>query len=94
MMIKPLALALMLAILAGSVARADPETTTSAIRTERVWRAQDACAKKAFKQYPDYTPEGNAKRAQAKRLCLATGNLPPRDEQPVPPVQADGRSAH
>lgn len=92
-MMKPLALALMLAIVAGSVARADPESSTSSIRTERIWRAQDACAKKAFKQYPDYTPEGNAKRAQAKRLCLATGNLPPRDEQPVPPLRADGTSA-
>jgi hypothetical protein len=87
-------LALLLAsplFLAAGGARA--QSSPSTVESQRVWHAQDACAKKAFKQYPDYTPESNAKRAQAKRLCLATGNLPPRDEQPIAVPPADNAPA-
>jgi hypothetical protein len=44
------------------------------------WAAVDRCAAAAQKQFPDYTPEANAKRDDAMRRCLATGNLPPRGD--------------
>jgi hypothetical protein len=43
-----------------------------------VWKNNDTCARQAFKQFPDYTPEGNAKRAHAMQQCLAASNAPPR----------------
>lgn len=46
-----------------------------------VWRIEDDCAHAAFLKYPDYTPESNAKRDRATRLCEARNHLPPR--QPV-----------
>ena len=90
-MTKTLALACLLSLLVGGVASAE---SRSSANTTKIWRAQDECTKKAFKQYPDYTPESNAKREQARRLCLATGNLPPRASAPVPGAPADGGAAH
>jgi hypothetical protein len=60
-------------------------------RNSTVWTASDRCARAAFKQFPDYTPESNAKRDHAVQLCLASGNLPPRasTEPPPPPPAAD-----
>jgi hypothetical protein len=41
-----------------------------------VWAAMNKCADAARKQFPDYTPEGNAKREAARQKCLGAGNLP------------------
>jgi hypothetical protein len=46
-------------------------------QSEEVWKGMDNCKRQAWKQYPDYTPEGHAKREHAEKLCLNTGNLPP-----------------
>jgi hypothetical protein len=43
-----------------------------------VWKNNDNCARQAFKKFPDYTPDGNAKRDNAFRQCLASTNTPPR----------------
>jgi hypothetical protein len=90
-MMKSLGWAALFAVVMGGTAWADSQASIGA---DRVWHAQDACTKRAFKQYPDYTPESNAKRAQAKRLCLATGNLPPRNEQPIQVTPADNNPSH
>lgn len=91
-MTKSLALALLLAVLIPGGAWAQTDTTQGTVKTIKVWRAQDACAKKAFKQFPDYTPESNAKREEARRLCLATGNLPPRNGAPAPGGEPEAAS--
>lgn len=44
------------------------------------WNASDRCAASAQKQFPDYTPESNAKRDNAMKQCLASGYLPPRQD--------------
>ena len=36
----------------------------------------DKCTQTAHKQFPDYTPDGNAKREAARQKCLRAGNLP------------------
>lgn len=41
-----------------------------------VWRAEDHCTQAAQKAYPDYTPESNAKREEARQSCLRGNNLP------------------
>lgn len=52
-----------------------------------VWKGEDLCAKAAFKQSPDYTPEGNRARERAYRQCLDRGNLPPRNDASAPSAQ-------
>jgi hypothetical protein len=47
-------------------------------RNSHVWKNNDNCARQAFKQFPDYTPESNAKRDHAFQQCLAATNTPPR----------------
>jgi hypothetical protein len=47
-------------------------------RNSSVWKNNDKCAQQAFKQYPDYTAEGNAKRQHSMQQCLAGTNSPPR----------------
>jgi hypothetical protein len=41
-----------------------------------VWRAMQDCARQALKQFPDHTPEGNAKRESARQECLRANHLP------------------
>lgn len=53
-------------------------------KNETAWMASDRCARAAFKEFPDYTPEGNAKREHAMQQCLAASNLPPRG--PIAPA--------
>jgi hypothetical protein len=43
------------------------------------WKASDKCAEKAQAAFPDFTPEGNAKRDAKLKECLAGQNLPPRE---------------
>ncbi len=38
------------------------------LNSQRAWKAQDACAREAFKRFPDYTEESNAKRERARQL--------------------------
>lgn len=41
-----------------------------------VWSQMDNCAKQANQQFPDHTPEGNAKREAARQACLRAHRLP------------------
>ena len=63
-------------------------------RNSGVWKYNDYCARQAFKQFPDYTPEGNAKRDHAMQQCLAATHAPPRPSlspTPVPPPDQQAR---
>jgi hypothetical protein len=53
-------------------ARADAKQTESF----NAWKQMGECAKQAAKQFPDHTPEGNAKREAARQECLRTRHLP------------------
>ena len=78
------ALGLALATGAGPrLGRADALQTQSFA----AWRAMQECAKQANKQFPDHTPEGNAKREAARQECLRAHRLPVSDPGPTPPAQ-------
>jgi hypothetical protein len=53
-------------------ARADPNQKDA----DAAWKIAGQCASAAFKKYPDYTPEGNAKREAARLECLRNHKLP------------------
>jgi hypothetical protein len=59
--------------------------TTQQQQSFAVWKGEDNCAHKAFRQFPDYTPESNAKRNEAMRRCLERQQLPPRTDLSRPP---------
>ena len=40
------------------------------------WRQMDLCARQAAQQFPDHTPEANAKREAARLNCLRRNHLP------------------
>ena len=46
----------------------------------RTWVGSDRCAAAAQRQFPDFTPESNAKRDNAMKQCLANSNFPPRQD--------------
>lgn len=46
------------------------------------WKASDKCTQQAQAAFPDFTPEGNAKRDAKLKECLAGQNLPPREPAP------------
>ena len=70
--------------LAALVVWAIPGSATAAsingTKMMQAWSASDRCAASAQKQFPDYTPESNAKRDNAMKQCLADGYLPPRQD--------------
>jgi hypothetical protein len=49
-----------------------------------LWKQMQDCARIAFKQFPDYTPEGKAKREAARQECLRQRRLPITAAQPSP----------
>jgi hypothetical protein len=61
---------------------------------QAIWDRMDRCRQQAQKQFPDYTPESNAKRDRATQLCLASQNLPPvRPLGPLPPQTENSGSS-
>jgi hypothetical protein len=52
--------------------RADPNQKDA----DAAWKTAGQCAREAFKKYPDYTQEGNAKREAARLECLRDHKLP------------------
>ena len=67
-----------LSILAAPVAYADALQQQSFA----IWGRMDVCARQAARQFPDHTPDGNAKREEARLNCLRANHLPV-DPQPV-----------
>lgn len=62
-------------------------------RSLAVWNRMDVCKRQAWKQHPDYTPDGNAKRDRAVKQCLEANNLPPTAPlTPQPPAASSGSS--
>jgi Spy/CpxP family protein refolding chaperone len=68
------------ALLASSVAYADATQSQSFT----MWHQMDECAKQSNKQFPDHTPEGNAKREAARVECLRAHHLPVTAANPPP----------
>jgi hypothetical protein len=85
MMIRKLCSALLLTAafsLPAAAQNQNPWKPSSAI-----WSAMNKCTEAAHKLFPDYTPEGNAKREAARQKCLRSGNLP-SDVDASPPWTA------
>jgi hypothetical protein len=57
---------------APRLARADAQQQQSFT----AWNQIADCARQAAKQYPDHTPEGNAKREAYRQNCLRQRHLP------------------
>ncbi|HUK60406.1 MAG TPA: hypothetical protein VLV50_14350 [Stellaceae bacterium] len=57
---------------------------------ENQWKQTDKCGAAAFKKYPDYTPEANAKREAYRRECLRSLHIAAPDT-PLPPVSGAGQ---
>ena len=57
-------------------------------QSQSAWKLRDTCRRNAFKQFPDYTADSNAKRERAEQKCLEAYNLPPAS--PQPPRESDG----
>jgi hypothetical protein len=72
-----------LLLLPCGLARADQNQ----IDANATWKQANLCAKDAFKKFPDYTAESNAKRDAARRECLRDHKLPDTGAAltPVPP---------
>jgi hypothetical protein len=76
-------LGLALTLAAGPrLARADALQTQSFT----AWRQMQECAKQSAKKFPDYTPDGNAKREAAREECLRVHRLPVTAPVPTPPA--------
>ncbi len=61
-----------LSLVTATAVRAD----TRQVESVNAWKMMADCAKQAAKQFPDHTPEGNAKREAARQECLRTRHLP------------------
>ncbi len=59
-------------------------------QSETVWKGMDNCKRQAWKQHPDYTPDSNAKREEAMKLCLQANSAPPIS--PLTPRERTGSS--
>jgi hypothetical protein len=70
--VAAIALAALVLAAAPRLARADAQQQQSF----GVWRQMADCARLAAKQYPDHTPDGNAKREAARQNCLRQRHLP------------------
>jgi hypothetical protein len=79
-----IALAAVMLTAAPRLARADAQQQQSFA----IWRAMGDCARLAAKQFPDHTPEGNAKREAAREECLRQRHLP---VTAVPPQAGAGQ---
>jgi hypothetical protein len=55
-----------------------------------IWDQRDKCTRQALQQFPDYTPESNAKREKARLTCLRTGNLPAEGSAQPPQTAMPG----
>ena len=58
-------------------------------QSQAVWKLRDQCRRSAFKQFPDYTAESNAKRNRSEQRCLEANNLP---TSPQAPGESSGSS--
>lgn len=56
-------------------------------QSSTLWHIMDKCTRAAQKQFPDHTPDANAKRDAARRHCMESYNLPTDG----PPQPADDR---
>jgi hypothetical protein len=88
--VRSLTVAAILTVLSATHAWSQISNPQSDHDTPKVWRASDDCAKKAFRQYPDYNRESNLKRDRAFRICLATSGLPPRADLAAPAPAESG----
>jgi len=68
---------------------ADAAADTRLDTANKHWHTADECNRQSFKQYPDYTADGAAKRDAFVRECLRNNHLPPVNDaaQPQTPQQ-------
>lgn len=75
-------LAILFALCAASWALAPPAAYAGGSQEQessQKWHMADVCMRAAFKKFPDYTPEGNARRENYRRACMRDNGLPVPD---------------
>jgi hypothetical protein len=65
-----------LGLLASAVAQASQPGN----QTMKNFKVMDQCAREAQQAFPDFTTEAQAKRDAKLKECLASRNLPPREQ--------------
>jgi hypothetical protein len=66
--------AIFAALLLAGAARAHADSLQR--ESSSIWAAETECSREAFKQFPDYTADSNAKRENYRRACLRAKGLP------------------
>ena len=79
-----------LALAAPGAAQAQLGGGSTVKGSDAVWKQMDDCKRQAFRKFPDYTAESNAKRDNAVKQCLAASNLPLLP--PLSPGEGSGSS--
>jgi hypothetical protein len=85
--ITPIALLLGTVLVLAATAPRRAYADAQQLQSFSVWRQMADCARLAAKQYPDHTPEGNAKREEARQNCLRQRHLPVTAAPPPPAAQ-------
>jgi hypothetical protein len=73
----PVLLIMLSALCGAASSEAQAQQSNPLKQSESAWKAMDNCKRQAWKQHPDYTQEGSAKRDEAMRLCLQVNHAPP-----------------
>jgi hypothetical protein len=84
MAIRPALTVLLLAcVCAGAMT---PRARAQALQQQSFarWKVMNNCAITATKQFPDHTPDSNAKREAARRECLRNNQIPVPAAAPAP----------
>ena len=56
-----------------------PQAQAQYKESQKKWLLADVCTRAAFKKFPDYTLEGNARRENYRRACMRDNGLPAPD---------------
>ena len=64
----------------GLLASAAAQASQPGNQTLKNFKVMDQCAKEAQQAFPDFTTEAQAKRDAKLKECLASKNLPPREQ--------------
>ncbi len=70
--------------LAGAATSRPARADTQQNQSFAAWKVMQDCSKQTNKQFPDHTPEGNAKREASYRECLRVHRLPVPVTDPAP----------
>jgi len=87
---RPSLLVILAAVCGIAASEVHAQQPSELKQSETAWKAMDNCKRQAWKEHPDYTREGSARRNKAMRLCLQVNHAPPIS--PLDPREGTGSS--